>query len=159
MKTIKLLVFITIAILINGCAILKSPTIEKNGSLNSYKYIYVPSSKGLASSIGIYGGQWGTTISNSINPEDIITGALIKRGFVRLYELKQDLLAETLIINYGESGQRAVFMGHTTEITIQFVSAETLIPICTCTAEGFGDTVADDIRKAINRAFKKLFQE
>lgn len=159
MRTIKLFVPVILVILINSCAILKAPTIIKNGSFDDYKYIYISPTKGLASSMGIYGKQLGTTVSNSINPEDIIAGALIKKGFVRLFELKQDLLAETLIVNYGESGQRAVFRGHTTEITIQFVSAKTLIPLCTCTAEGFGDTVADDIREAINRVFKKLFEE
>lgn len=134
MKTIKLFVFAVIAILMNSCAVLKSPTIVKNGSLDGYRYIYLSPTKGLSSSMGIYGGKFGASVGNRINPEDIITGALIKKGFVRSSELKQNLLDETLIVNYGESGQRPVLMGHTTEVTIQFVSAKTLIPICTCTA-------------------------
>ena len=79
MKTIKLFVFAVIAILMNSCAVLKSPTIVKNGSLDGYRYIYLSPTKGLSSSMGIYGGKFGASVGNRINPEDIITGALIKK--------------------------------------------------------------------------------
>lgn len=44
------------------------------------------------------------------------------------------------------------------EVTIQFISAATQKPICSSTAEGQGETEADDVRKAIQRAFEPLFK-
>ena len=63
-----------------------------------------------------------------------------------------------LIVNYGESGRREVFWGYTTEVSIQFLAANTNDVICVTTAEGFGDTEADDIKIAINRALDAVFQ-
>ena len=62
-----------------------------------------------------------------------------------------------MIVNFGESGRRNVNLGYSTEVTIQFISADTQRPICTCTAEGQGSTEADDVRKAIQRALDPLF--
>ena len=65
-------------------------------------------------------------------------------------------------MTYGESGRRNLWggvLGYTMEVTIQFLSAQTHEIICTCTAEGLGDTEADDIRKAISRALDGLFGE
>ena len=87
----------------------------------------------------------------------MISGILIKQGFVRLPELNPQILDETLIVNYGESGRRNLNFGYSIEVTIQFVSAKTNQPVCVCTAEGQGSTEADDIRIAINRALTPLF--
>ena len=72
-------------------------------------------------------------------------------------ELKPELADKTVIVNYGESGRRSLNLGYTIEVTIQFVSYKSNELICTCTAEGQGETEADDIRKAINRALTALF--
>jgi hypothetical protein len=56
-------------------------------------------------------------------------------------------------VNYGESGKRDRGLGYTIEVTIQFISAKTHTQICSCTAEGQGETEADDIRQAITRCF------
>lgn len=67
---------------------------------------------------------------------------------------------ETLIVNYGESGRRGTGLGsYAIEVTIQFISASTKNQICSCTAEGRGETEADDIRKAINSCLKALFSK
>ena len=50
-------------------------------------------------------------------------------------------------------------LGYTIEVTIQFSSAKTNEMICSCTAEGQGETEADDIRQAIRRALTSLFPE
>ena len=97
-------------------------------------------------------------ITKTSNPSDLIAGILIKQGFIRLPELNSRLLDETLIVNYGESGRRNVNLGYSIEVTIQFLSAKTNMPVCVCTAEGQGSTEADDIRIAINRALKPLFK-
>lgn len=73
-------------------------------------------------------------------------------------ESNPQLLDETLIVSYGESGRRNVNLGYSIEVTIQFLSAKTNMPVCVCTAEGQGSTEADDIRIAINRALKPLLR-
>ena len=109
-----------------------------------------------------YGGQYGiygSSTTKSVNPSDVIAGILIKQGYIILPELKSELANETLIVNYGESGRRNRGLGYTIEVTIQFSSAKTNEMICSCTAEGQGETEADDIRQAIRRALSSLFPE
>lgn len=60
-----------------------------------------------------------------------------ERVIVKLInELKTELIKETLIVNYVESGRRNRGLGYTIEVTIQFISAKSNTPICSCTAEG-----------------------
>ena len=149
------------SILFVGCSSLKAPIIQQNESITPYKYFYImPSSELTSSSGGVYGtgyGVYGASYTKSINPSDVISGTLLKHGFVRLPELDQSLLDKTLIVNYGESGRRSKLLGYTIEVTIQFLSAKTKTVVCVCTAEGRGSTEADDIRIAINRALEPLF--
>lgn len=163
MKTLKILSIIITSVLINSCAPLKVPTVVKNNTIEGYKYIYITPTSNLTSSAGgVYGGQYGTygsTTSKSVNPSDVISGILTKEGFIRLPNLKSELIDETIIINYGESGRRNRGLGYTIEVTIQFVSAKTNELICSCTAEGQGETEADDIRQAITRCLKSLLSE
>ena len=95
----------------------------------------------------------------SVNPSDVITGILLKEGFIRLPELKPELTDETIIVNYGESGKRNRGLGYTIEVTIQFISAKSHTQICSCTAEGQGETEADDIRQAITRCLSGLLSK
>ncbi len=164
MKTIKKLLFILLGIfLFVGCAPLRMPVIVKHAPIENYKYAYITPTKELTSSTGgTYGGQYGiygSTTTKSVNPSDVISGILIKEGFVILPELKSDLSHSTLIVNYGESGRRNRGLGYTIEVTIQFISAKTNEMVCSCTAEGQGETEADDIRQAIRRALSSLFPE
>ena len=139
-----------------------SPKWEKT-PIEMYKYAYISPTKELTSSTGgTYGGQYGiygSSTTKSVNPSDVIAGILIKQGYIILPELKSELANETLIINYGESGRRNRGLGYTIEVTIQFSSAKTNEMICSCTAEGQGETEADDIRQAIRRALSSLFPE
>lgn len=160
MKTIKLIGILILNFLIFSCASLKPATIIKNSSTENYKYIYISPTNSLTSSAGAtYGGQYYST-SKSVNPTDVITGILSKEGFIRLPELKSELTNETLIVNYGESGRRGTGLGgYTIEVTIQFVSAKSNELISSCSAEGQGETEADDIRQAITRCFSALFSK
>ena len=148
-------------LLTNGCASLKPVTYNGNTSLIGYKYAYITPTSGLSSSSGgVYGnayGVYGSTISKSINPADVISGILMKNGFTLIPELDDELKERTIIINYGETGRRNVFWGYTIEITLQILSADTLEVLCTTTAEGMGSTEADDIRIAITRAMEAIF--
>lgn len=161
--TKRLLSFILVIILINGCAPLKVPIITNNDSIEKYKYIFITPTNNLTSgSGGVYGGQYGvygSSTNKSVNPSDVISGILIKEGFIRLPELNPELSEETMIVNYGESGRRNRGLGYTIEVTIQFLSAETKQPICSCTAEGQGETEADDIRQAITRCLSGLLSK
>lgn len=149
--------------MLNSCRALKDPVIVRNSSIEEYKYVFITPTKELTSSAGsTYGGQYGVygaSTTKSVNPSDVISGELIKNGFIILPELKSDLNDNTLIVNYGESGRRNRGLGYTIEVTIQFISAETHELICSCTAEGQGETEADDIRQAIRRALSGLFND
>ena len=157
MKGIKFLAIFITTIGLNSCTTLKPTTTIKNGTIESYKYIYISPTNSLTSGSGAtIGGQYYSS-SKSVNPNDVITGILLKEGFIKLPELKQELSNETLIVNYGESGRRNTGLGgYTIEVTIQFISATSQTPICSCTAEGQGETEADDIRKAITRCLTEL---
>jgi hypothetical protein len=97
------------------------------------------------------------SITQTVNPTDLITGIFIKEGLIRLPELKPELAEETIIINYGQSGKRNTGLGgYTLEVTIQLISAKTSTLVCSCTAEGQGLTEADDIRQAITRCLNEL---
>lgn len=149
-------------VLFGSCVSMRAPIVKEIEPISNYKYVYITPTSGLVSgSSGVYGNQYGVYgagKTRSINPSDVISGILIKQGYVRLPELNPQLLDETLIVNYGESGKRHVNLGTSLEVTIQFLSAKTNSIVCVCTAEGQGSTEADDIRKAINRALKPLFK-
>lgn len=162
MSTIKKVFLVVCSIFMLGsCAPLRQPVIVKNAPIETFKYAYISPTKELTSSSGeTYGGRYGiygVSTTRSVNPSDVIAGVLIKEGFIILPELKSELSNETLIVNYGESGRRNRGLGYTIEVTIQFISAETKQMICSCTAEGQGETEADDIRQAIRRALEGLF--
>ena len=162
MKALKLIALSMLMLLINSCAVtLKPVTYNGNTSLIGYKYAYITPTSGLSSSSGgVYGnayGVYGSTISKSINPADVISGILMKNGFTLIPKLDDELKDRTIIINYGETGRRNVFWGYTIEITLQILSADTHEVLCTTTAEGMGSTEADDIRIAITRAMEAIF--
>ena len=162
MKILRDLSVAIICMIIVGCASMKAPIINQIESFDGYKYVYItPTSELTSGSSGVYGGKYGVYGGGStktINPGDVISGILLKQGYIRLPELKPELLEQTLIVNYGESGRRNVNFGYSIEVTIQFLSAKTNMPVCICTAEGQGSTEADDIRIAINRAMNPLFK-
>lgn len=158
----KFFYLVLVAVIMVACASMKAPIINQIESLDNYKYIYItPTSELISGSSGIYGGKYGVYGGGStktINPSDVISGIMLKQGYIRLPELNPELLDKTLIVNYGESGRRNVNLGYSIEVTIQFLSARTNMPVCICTAEGQGSTEADDIRIAINRALAPLFK-
>lgn len=151
-----------IILFLSSCASMKAPIVQRYESIEQYKYIYItPTAELTSSSGGVYGNQYGIyggSNTKTINPSDVISGVLIKRGYIRIPELKPEIAEQTLIVNYGESGRRNVNLGYSIEVTIQFLAAKTNTPICVCTAEGQGSTEADDVRIAITRALEALFK-
>lgn len=156
MYKFKLIAIIALSVFMTSCFTLRPVTSVKKEDLKNYQYIYISPTNSLTSSTGsTIEGQYYST-SKTVNPSDVIAGYLSKRGYLKLPKFNPDLLEETVIVNYGESGRRNVGLGYTIEVTIQFISAETNGLICSCTAEGLGSTEADDIRKAINRCLTEI---
>jgi hypothetical protein len=163
MKSIKLLSVICCILFFSSCASLQPAIVTQHAPLSGYRYVYITPTMGVTSGTGsVYGGNYGvygSSVSKSINPSDVIAGYMIRHGFVQVPEIKPELASQTLIINYGETGRRSVLWGYTIEITLQFLSAQSHEVVCTSTAEGMGETEADDIRIAINRALDELFNK
>ena len=162
MKLFRFFAVIGCFVFMCSCAAsLKPAVVTRNAPMDDYRYVYITPTSGLTSGSGsVYGGSngvYGLTQNKSVNPSDIISGHLIRKGFVIVPEINTEQAAQTLIVNYGESGRRNVFWGYTIEITLQFLSAQTREIVCVSTAEGFGDTEADDIRIAIGRALEEVF--
>lgn len=158
-KIFKFIFFIIIGCLFNGCTMM-TPVVKIYGdTVNNYRYFYITPTGNYTSSSGVYStlyGSYGGSIK-SINPSAIISGILLKKGFIQVNEINPLNADKTMVINFSETGRRPIFMGYSIEVTIQFISAETQEPICTCTAEGMGDTEADDVRIAIQRALESIF--
>lgn len=135
MTLLKRLILTVCGVLMLGaCALLRTPVIVKHAPVEMFKYAYISPTKELTSSTGgTYGGQYGiygSSMTKSVNPSDIIAGILIQRGFIIVPEIKPGLAKETVIVNYGESGRRNRGLGYTIEVTIQFISADTNQLVC-----------------------------
>lgn len=158
--TLTYIALFAILLTISGCASMRPPVINKyDDSIFNYKYFYVSPTGDYTSSSGVYGNQYGVYggTTKSTNPASIISGILFKNGFIQVNEVNPTNANETMIVNFGETGRRNVNLGYSIEVTIQFISASTQRPICSCTAEGQGETEADDVRRAIQRALDPLF--
>lgn len=160
--SINLIISFILTLLISGCASMRPPIVNtyNNDDIFNYRYFYVSPTGDYTSSSGVYGNQYGVYggTTKSTNPSSIISGMLFKNGFIQVNEVNPDNAKETMIVNFGETGRRNVNLGYSIEVTIQFISAATQRPICSCTAEGQGETEADDVRKAIQRALEPLFK-
>lgn len=146
-----------ISIIACGCARLKPIEVIQNGLIDDFKYVVIsPTNTTNSSSSFLISGQYILT-SESVNPADVIAGRFTKAGFVRIPTIDEKLLDQTLIVNYGESGRRKTGLGgYTVEVMIQLVSAASKTPVCSCTAEGQGETEADDIRIALRRCLSAI---
>lgn len=161
--SINLIISFILTLLISGCASMRPPivnTYDDDDDIFNYRYFYVSPTGDYTSSSGVYGNRYGVYggTTKSTNPSSIISGILFKNGFIQVNEVNPDNAKETMIVNFGETGRRNVNLGYSIEVTMQFISAATQKPICSCTAEGQGATEADDVRKAIQRALEPLFK-
>ena len=162
MKFKKIISLALMPLIFASCVSLQPVSVTRNASMDDYTYFYItPTESKTSYSSGVYGngyGVYGLSTSKSTNPADIISGYFIKRGLIRLPEVKNDLADKTMIINYGETGRRSAGLGYTIEITLQILSAKTSEVICVVTGEGEGGAEAEDIRIAINRCLEELYK-
>lgn len=160
MKLKKIILLTLMPLVFASCVTLQPVRVTRNTSLDNYTFFYItPTEAKTGSTGGVYYSVYGSSLSKSTNPADIISGYLIKKGMVRLPEVRSDLADKTMIINYGETGRRSTGLGYTIEITLQILSAKTSEVICVVTGEGQGETEADDIRIAINRCLEEMYRQ
>ena len=161
MKATKLFL-IVLTICLSGCGVPRYATISNTPDLSKYKYVYIAQTAERTSVLGgtfgnLY-GVYGITTSESINPSDIIAGSFMKHGFVRVPEITEEHKAQTLVVSFGESGRKGYGFGsYSIEVTIQLLDATTYELICTASAEGMGDTEADDVRMATQKCLEAIF--
>jgi hypothetical protein len=89
-----------------------------------------------------------------------MSGYLMQRGYTVLPRLDEKKLSETLVVSYGETGQRSVgflWLFDATSIIVQFRDAQTNELIASAEAEDYGSTAADNVRYAIRRALDTIF--
>lgn len=160
----KFCLFLFLALAFVGCSVTQNTS--SAGATNpfrGYRYFHVVATEKISSSEGsVYGGQYGTygsSVTKTVNPADVITGYMMKKGFISLPDLSGRHPGKTLYISYGESGRKFKGIGYSIEITIQFLDADSHELVLVESAEGMGDTEADDIRKAILKCMKKVFNE
>ena len=150
--------FLTIIVVLTltSCGSLRPATVTRHSSLEGYKYAYINSTSTKVGSAGYFYNGMGASETKSTNPSEIISGFLMKKGFIIVPELKPENESHTIVVNYAETGRRNLNLGYAIEITIQILSATDNSLLCTGTAEGQGSTEADDIRQAITRALRDI---
>lgn len=158
---LSLILFVIINTVLVGCVAINPPLkpviVSNKQDFSRFKYFVITPSATITSGTGAIYGLNGSTSSKSVNPSDLISGILTKKNFIRLSQVNADLSAQTMVVNFGESGRRNTGLGgYTMEVTIQFVSHSNNEIISSCTAEGQGITEADDISIAIERCLNKL---
>ena len=158
----KILLFFAVA-LFTACSSLRPVTYSVQPTLFNYKYVYIMQTGSVTGSSNIYTLDNGTIIggtTNTTNPTDIMSGYLMQRGYTVIPQLNEKKLAETLIVSYGETGQRSVgflWLFDATSIIIQFRDAQTNELIASAEAEDYGSTAAENVRYAIRRALDTIF--
>ena len=152
MKRLGFLVSL-LGILFCACAILEPAQQRHFKDASTYTYAYINATQTLNSSVGVGAYGYYGSVGKSVNPADMIAGILMKKGFIIVNDTTSHT-AQTLIVNYGQSGKRDVaggLGGYTLQVSIQILDAQTKEPVYICTAEGQGETEADDIREAVSR--------
>ena len=160
-----ILILLSISLGLASCGVMvpQKADLSSKPDLSKYKYVYITPTAEKTSVTGVtYGSQYGvygSTSSKSITPSDVIAGYFMKQGFVRIPELNEPQKAQTIVVNYGESGRKNYGLGaYSIEITIQLLDATTYELICSSTAEGMGATETDDVRKATIKCLDAIFQ-
>ncbi|HCS87709.1 MAG TPA: hypothetical protein DIW30_04665 [Bacteroidales bacterium] len=131
-------------------------------TLSRYHYVYIiptsSSTSGSFAAIPMYGGSFVGGSSNSVNPADIISGYIMQKGYVLLPELKDELSEKTMVISYGETGEKNSGFVTITEVIIQFRDSQTGNLICSGKAGCTGGEKTKRIRNAIERALDAIFE-
>lgn len=157
-----ILILLTTSLALVSCSVTRNSNPTTRPDLSKYKYVYItPTYEKTSLTSSTYGdidGLFGSASTRSVIPSEVIAGSFMKHGFVRIPQLNDDLKAQTIVVNYGESGRKFYGIGYSIEVTIQLIDAATYELICTSSAEGLGETETDDIRKATLKCLAAIFQ-
>ena len=167
MKNVKIFaVTLTVVLcaVMTSCLILHATTVIKNESIYNYKYVYVMPTVATQSVYGATVGTSGTTVgattTSSVVPSDIIAGQFVKKGFIRVADVKPATANQTLSVSYSETNLRKIGGTEATEVTIQAVNGATNALVCSVTAEGKSKTnQAEEVRMALDRAMKEMMKK
>lgn len=143
-----------------GCGMLKVPTAEIKGDIHKYNYVYIIPTSGVTSSAGVHGNQYGVYggSTKTINPSEVISGYLMKKGYATLPNVDPNLANNTMIVSYGYTGRRQLdFFAYASGVIIQFRDATTHELVATCEGEGCGADETADILEAIYSALDVIF--
>ena len=161
----KLLLFFA-ALALTACGALKPTTCSVHPNFYKYRYVYIMPTGSVTGSTGVYTSYIDNRVyggkTRTANPADLMSGILMQKGFTILPQLDQNKLSETLVLSYGETGQRDVgflWLSTSTSIIIQFRDAQTNDLIASAEAEDFGSTEADNVRYAIEKAMDAIFSQ
>ena len=143
---------VILSLMMCGCLGLKDPVVQRYVPLKGYRYVMVNPTGEIYS----YTSNTNSSESGSVSeyytryvcPAEVITGQMLKAGFVPVDAVKPEYAHQTLIVNYGESGRTS---STRIEVVVQILSASSDEILCLGTAEGRGATEADAVRNAINR--------
>ena len=156
----KVLFWAVMAFALTSCSALKVPVAEIKGNVQDYPYAYVVSTSGVTSSSGVYSNQYGVFggPTKTINPSEVISGYLMKKGYTILPSISPELADKTLIVTYGFTGRRQLSLfSYASCIIIQMRDAKSHAMIVSCEAEGCGYDETEDILQAIESALNKIF--
>lgn len=156
----RLLFVVTTACILTGCGVLKVPTADVKGNVYRYNYVYVIPTSGVTSSSGVYGNQYGVYggSTKTVNPSEVISGYLMKKGYTTLPSVDPNLAENTMIVSYGYTGRRLLSLfSYASCVMIQFRDAKTHELVATCEGEGCGEDETADILQAIYSALGVIF--
>jgi hypothetical protein len=122
--------------------------------------VYVIPTSGVTSSSGVYGNQYGVYggSTRTVNPSEVISGYLMKKGYTPLPSVDPSLADNTLIVSYGYTGRRQLsIFSYASCVMIQFRDAKTHELVATCEGEGCGEDETEDILQAIYSALGVIF--
>ena len=125
-----------------------------------YNYVYVIPTSGVTSSSGVYGNQYGVYggSTKTVNPSEVISGYLMKKGYTTLPSVDPNLAENTMIVSYGYTGRRQLSLfSYASCVMIQFRDAKTHELVATCEGEGCGEDETADILQAIYSALGVIF--
>ena len=82
----------------------------------------------------------------------------MSKGYIIVPQIEEDKKDQTLVVSYGETKHRSVgFFSYAIGVNIQLRDAKTSELVASAEAEGIGNTEADDVRNAVNKAMHYIF--
>ena len=149
----RFFLILNIFAVLTSCGSTKSiPTTSVKSDLTKYNYVYVIPTSAVTSGIFIE--------TSTVNPSEMISGYLMKKGYSLLPAINNELAQKTFIVSYGNTGSTSFSSSLVAKkkVLIQFSDAETHEIIASSEAEGTSlNTETEALVQAIKRALDSIF--